>query len=493
MIGISARLQMITSCANSILLNSHSDSTLPAPIVGEHWSRRFLDRHPEYFIRKQRTLDVDRKNAHDPESILDWFTRYQGVCEKYGIQPCDQYNFDETGFRIGIGHDQWIITRDPNRQAYLGSSTSRELTTVCETISADGHVLPPMIIVPGIIHQEYWYTETDLPDDYLIGVSDTGYSNDYLTIAWLKHFEIFSARRQSGVYRLLLLDGYRSHCTREFIEYCDNHKIIPFCLPPYTSHLLQPLDVVVFQPYKHYHTEAIEAATRTGCTGFDKVEFLTAINSIRQQTFKSSTIRSAFRATGLVPYNPTVVLTKLREAQTSPSPPTTPLRSPHSLPNTPLTIRSLKRQGEYLQQAALDLSPSFQERLRCVLKGGMVQAISGKQAVKDLANTNAAEKVRAARKRSRRNVQKVGVLYAHQARHMVKQKEVAELEKAEVALCRAQYAMEKAESAERRPVLKEAKAYRTKMLKLRASQKKIMKALCIEIRKEGRKRHLYIK
>ena len=35
-----------------------------------------------------------------------------------------------------------------------------------------------------------------------------------------------------------------------------------------------------FSLTKQYHTEAIEAATRTGCTDFDKVEFLTAINSI---------------------------------------------------------------------------------------------------------------------------------------------------------------------------------------------------------------------
>jgi len=56
----------------------------------------------EYFIQKQQTLGADRKNAHDPESILDWFTRYQGICEKYRIQPCDQYNFDETGFQITI-------------------------------------------------------------------------------------------------------------------------------------------------------------------------------------------------------------------------------------------------------------------------------------------------------------------------------------------------------------------------------------------------------
>jgi len=70
---------------------------------------------------------------------------------------------------------------------------------------------------------------------------------------------------------------------------------------------------------------------------------------------------------------------------------------------------------------------------------------------------------------------------------------VAELDKAEVALDHAQFAMEKAESAERKPVLKKAKAYRTKRLKLWASQKKIINALCIEIRKEGHKCHLYIK
>jgi len=150
-IGTSARLHMITGCANAILLHVHSDQSIPIPSVGEHWAWRFLDRHPEYHIRKQHMIDTDRKDAHNPASILGWFGRCAKVCDKYGIQARDQYNFDETGFRIGIGRDQWIITRDPTRQAYLGSSRNRELVTVCETISADGHVLPPMIIISGVI------------------------------------------------------------------------------------------------------------------------------------------------------------------------------------------------------------------------------------------------------------------------------------------------------------------------------------------------------
>jgi len=173
----------------------------------------------------------------------------------------NQYNFDETGFRIGVGRDQWIVTMDPNRQAYLGSSTNRELVTSCEAISGDGYVLPPMLILPGTLHLEDWTTKTNLDNNVLLAVSHTGYSNDQLALEWISHFDRFSSQRRTGACRLLLLDGHGSHCTREFISYCDEKKIIPFCLPPHTTHLLQPLDVVVFQPLKHYHAEAIDYAT----------------------------------------------------------------------------------------------------------------------------------------------------------------------------------------------------------------------------------------
>jgi len=110
------------------------------------------------------------------------------------LQEGDRYNFDETGFRIGVGHDQWIVTLDPKQQSYLASTSNRQLVTVCETISGDGTALPPMLILPGILHQEDWYTKTDLEDDVLVAVSETGYANDELCLDWLHHFERYSAR-----------------------------------------------------------------------------------------------------------------------------------------------------------------------------------------------------------------------------------------------------------------------------------------------------------
>ena len=84
---------------------------------------------------------------------------------------------------------------------------------------------------------------------------------------------------------MLIMDGHGSHTHKEFIKRCVNKKIIPFLLPPHTTHLLQPYDVVCFQPLRHYHTQAVDNAGRTGDLDFNKLEFLITFESIRKQVF----------------------------------------------------------------------------------------------------------------------------------------------------------------------------------------------------------------
>jgi len=54
-------------------------------------------------------------------------------------------------------------------------------------------------------------------------------------------------------------------------------------------------------------------AVRTGCINFNTIEFLHALHQIRTTTFKSLSILSGWAKTGLIPYNPEVVLTRLRQ------------------------------------------------------------------------------------------------------------------------------------------------------------------------------------
>ncbi|KAJ5712175.1 hypothetical protein N7488_006331 [Penicillium malachiteum] len=95
----------ITKSANFILSLAHTDPSTLLPKIGEHWVKRFLHRHPEYYRRRRRALDIERKQALDKRAIEKWFSEYQTIITKRGINPSDIYNFDETGFRIGVGRD----------------------------------------------------------------------------------------------------------------------------------------------------------------------------------------------------------------------------------------------------------------------------------------------------------------------------------------------------------------------------------------------------
>lgn len=166
-----------------------------------------------------------------------------------------------------------------------------------------------------------------------MSTSETGFNNDWISLQWIKHFERYSRRGQQGSWRLLIMDGFGSHDTREFLGYCEEYKIIPFTFPSHTTHLLQPLDVCVFQPLKHYHSEAVNEAISTGDETFSKTEFLAAFNTFRAKAFKSTTIVSAWKKTGLIPYNPEIVLEVVRNTLPPPE------RLPRKLRNTHHLLR----------------------------------------------------------------------------------------------------------------------------------------------------------
>ena len=112
---------------------------------------------------------------------------------------------------------------------------------------------------------------------------------------------------------------------------------------------------------------------------------------------------------------------------------TTPSPSPSS-PHTPLTIRSLKRQENSLEEITADLSPTIQRKLGKFVRGSLAQVQLGAQALENLAHTQAAQKARAMRQQGGRHTLQGrghgGVLYAHEARNMVVDREQAEANRA---------------------------------------------------------------
>jgi hypothetical protein len=144
-----------------------------------------------------------------------------------------------------------------------------------ECICSDGTVLDPWIIFKGKRQQPEWYGEHFLKGH--ICTSQRGWTDDELCLKWLKRcFELETAKKQKGEYRMLLFDGHGSHITFEVRQFCEEHKIILLCLPHHLTHLLQPLDVGVFGPFAYSYRMRVFKNKRWGTQGFvNKVDFLT--------------------------------------------------------------------------------------------------------------------------------------------------------------------------------------------------------------------------
>ena len=94
----------------------------------------------------QKRLQAERQDAEDPVRIAEYFDKLQDIISGYGIPASDIWNMDETGFRIGVGKDQLIITKR-KRAYYFGIPENRESAMAIEAISAGGEVILCFLIL----------------------------------------------------------------------------------------------------------------------------------------------------------------------------------------------------------------------------------------------------------------------------------------------------------------------------------------------------------
>ena len=156
--GFPMRLSYVEDMAN-LLLESRGGKP-----VGKHWARRFIDAQPALKTKFNRRYDYQRALCEDPVVISKWFELVRNMMAKHGIQEEDVYNFDETGFMMGIISASMVVTRSDRRgKAKSVQPGNREWATVIECINAKGWCIPPFVVIQGSI--------PSLQLDHRIGVS----------------------------------------------------------------------------------------------------------------------------------------------------------------------------------------------------------------------------------------------------------------------------------------------------------------------------------
>src|SRR5436853_7871515 len=132
-----------------------------------------------------------------------------------------------------------------------------------------------------------------------IVISRKGYINNAIGIEFLKHFIKHIDAGSQSKWKLLFINNHESHETSKFLKLANDNHILPYPLIPHLTHCMQPLDVGVFQPYKHWHDVAIRDALTNLSFKYDIRSFLQDLPIIRENTFKKKTIRHAFKKSGM--------------------------------------------------------------------------------------------------------------------------------------------------------------------------------------------------
>jgi hypothetical protein len=85
---------------------------------------------------------------------------------KYGIDQADIFNFDETGFMMGVILPGIVVTQADRRgKPKMAQPGNREWVTVIQGVNSQGWAIPPFLVIAGKNHLANWYQDREIPPD----------------------------------------------------------------------------------------------------------------------------------------------------------------------------------------------------------------------------------------------------------------------------------------------------------------------------------------
>jgi hypothetical protein len=287
--------------------------------VSESWVTRFINKYTIHLISQYSTgMDSNRHNADSYTKYELYFNLLQRKIAEYNVDAEHTYNMDEKGFMIGVtSRTKHVFSRrmwDKKEVKASLQDGNRAWVTLIACVCGDGSALPPGLLYESANNtiQSSWVEEIKPGvHDVLVSSSPSGWINNELGLAWLQQvFDRFTKAKARRKYRLLILDGHGSHVTMDFINYCDQNKILLAILPPHSTHTLQPLDLVMFKPLSTAYSKELTTHLHSGqgLSPIKKSDFFHLFWKAWTSTFTQGLILRSFAATGISPLQPNVIL-----------------------------------------------------------------------------------------------------------------------------------------------------------------------------------------
>ncbi|KAG8951472.1 hypothetical protein FRC04_006004 [Tulasnella sp. 424] len=226
--------------------------------LGQEWKTRFMRCHPDLQTYRATPLDRVRANGLNPTVLKDYKDTIEELFALHKPPERNIFGADEVPMNCGIAPRQKVVGQ-------AGQRVQHHQTNV---------------IFKGKYRMDSWHENN--PDRANIAVSARGYVDGELGVEWIQVFDKDTKDR--------------------FLDYAAEHNIIVISYPPHTTHALQGLDVACFGPLKLYWSEEKAKWERLKKRRLGKNDFLAVYSLARRRAFTEKNIKSAFRATGVVPF-----------------------------------------------------------------------------------------------------------------------------------------------------------------------------------------------
>lgn len=259
-----------------------------------------MKRHPKLSMRQPGSLPVSRARGCSVEIVDQWFIDFEQFLRDHNLfnKPDRIWNADESGFPLQHKSGRVLAPRG-TKTIYSVTSSSKQQITTLACINAAGNVIPPTHVFPGERFRSN-PLEGAVYGTYM-GRSTSGWMDSELFNGWLSNH--FSKSIPPARPVVLLLDGHSSHINLETAKCAKEDQILLYCLPPHTTHVLQPCDVGFFKPMKANWSKSVGKYMCANTEIINKYTFAGVFSEAWAETIKPTTIINSFKGSGICPFN----------------------------------------------------------------------------------------------------------------------------------------------------------------------------------------------
>lgn len=305
--GVPLKIKSLRKLAAEILDRKNVQAEL-----GLHWHQALLRRNPQIKDILLQPVSKKRKNATTEPVAKKWFALYQQLRTEHAISDEEVYNMDERGLMLGPVQRSMVLVTMEQKKGCIREGVKQDWVSIIECIKGGNSckAIPPFIVSKGK-RQQPALTDGSAGNPR-VDRREKGCTDKEISLSWLtSHFHPQTAPSDPNTKRMLIINSHESHCTLDFIEFCDLHNIILLVLPSHTSQHLQPLDVSCFDPVEQAYSAEAEAQGQYNGTYVDEADFLIFYQNARFFGLRPQNVAAGFQATGLIPYNPQLIYDKI--------------------------------------------------------------------------------------------------------------------------------------------------------------------------------------